>query len=283
MLALILNNTPVETYQVGGRDVFVKREDLCCPGGPTFSKVRGIIDHLTALQKTGVQVVGYCETSISMAGWGIAWACEQLSMTAVIYDPQYVETCNTLKRHRTMWAKHNATIRSINASMAKVNWYVCKKRLVEEFGPQAVMLPLGLPFEETIQATSQIVIDTLIRLPNIPSVVINVGSGTICAGLWQGLEVLRHFPVTIYGIMGRTGNISYKTIIIEKKAHLYTSGLMRSRTKLKLIDPGWEYTDASTAECPFPCNKFYDLKAWQWLCENINLLTEPILFWNIGS
>jgi hypothetical protein len=34
---------------------------------------------------------------------------------------------------------------------------------------------------------------------------------------------------------------------------------------------------------PFPCNPYYDLKAWEWLMKNKGQLEEPILFWNIGQ
>jgi 1-aminocyclopropane-1-carboxylate deaminase/D-cysteine desulfhydrase-like pyridoxal-dependent ACC family enzyme len=279
---MLVNNTPVETYQIDGQDVLVKREDLCCTDGPPFSKVRGALEHLKKLKQQGVTTVGYCETSISQAGWCVAWLCKELSLTAVIFDPQYKQPCETLTYHRTQWAKYNAVIRPIKAGMAKVNWYICKKLLKEEFGPTAVLLPLGIPFEETIQATEAEVIQTLNKLSDINSFVICVGSGTITAGLWRGVTKFGNYTA-IYGIMGRTGNIPYKMKVIATKARLSNVGLYKSPVQLILKDPGWEYTEESKAECPFPCNKYYDRKSWQWLTENINLLKKPILFWNIGS
>ena len=280
---MLNNNTPVETYQIDKQDVFVKREDLCCIDGPPFSKVRGAVEHLKKLKQQGITTVGYCETSISQAGWCVAWLCKELGMTAVIFDPQYKESCETLIYHRTQWAKYNTLIRPIKAGMAKVNWYICKKLLKEEFGPDAVLLPLGIPFEETIQATQAEVLLTLHRLHSVVNTyIITVGSGTICSGLWRGVTEYI-FPSTIYGVMSRTGNIKYKTKVIEHKSRLITAGLYKSPVKLQLVDPGWQYTDQSKISCPFPCNKFYDAKSWQWLTENINLLKKPILFWNIGS
>ncbi len=87
---MIKNNTPVESYKCQGLSVLVKREDLCVKKhGPPFSKVRGIYDHLYALKKKGVTTIGYTETSISMAGWGLAWIGRCLGMRVVIYNPQY--------------------------------------------------------------------------------------------------------------------------------------------------------------------------------------------------
>jgi hypothetical protein len=80
--------------------------------------------------------------------------------------------------------------------------------------------------------------------------------------------------------MGRTGNADLKTLQVLDKAGQLSKGLFRSG--LTLMDPGWDYSKPSLAECPFPCHPYYDLKAWQWLTENIDQLKGNILFWNIG-
>ncbi len=279
----LINNTPVIDYEVGELLVNVKREEMCCPDGPPFSKMRGIVTHMKKLKESGITVVGYTETSISMAGWGIARIGKELGMTVVLFDPQYKNTPNTLKRHRKQWKQHQAVILPIQAGRGKVNWYISKKILAKQFGPEAILLPLGIPFEETIQETEAEVIRTLNKLPyEINTFVINVGSGTIAAGLWRGVTHRQQWA-DIYGIMGRTGSMAGKLRDIEKKAKLTTTGLFSEKTKLILEDPGWQYTERSVQKCPFPCNPFYDLKAWQWLVENIEKLDPPILFWNIGK
>ena len=93
--------TEVEKYQIGKYPVLVKREDLAVKKpAPPFSKVRGIIPALQKLKKQGYTTIGYTESSISMAGWGLVWACEQLGLKAVIFDPQYKKTPSLLKYHR---------------------------------------------------------------------------------------------------------------------------------------------------------------------------------------
>ncbi len=281
---MIIDNTPVEIYEVNGIPVHVKREDMCVEkGGPPFSKMRGISAHMKKLKESGVTTVAYTETSISMAGWGVAWIGEKLGMQVVIFDPQYNDTPNTLKRHRRYWDRYGSIIRPIPAGRGKVNRYKSRKLLTTEFGNKAVLLPLGVPFEETIQETEAEVHRTLDQLEHINTFVINVGSGTIAAGLWRGIEH-PEYPSSLYGIMGRTGSVARKLRDIEIKSGCTTYGIINPAKIIPILkDPGWEYTERSTQTCPFPCNPYYDLKAWQWLVENIKKLESPILFWNIGK
>ena len=53
--------------------------------------------------------------------------------------------------------------------------------------------------------------------------------------------------------------------------------------KVKLISPIMDYSVADSYPCPFPSHPNYDRKAWHWMCEHINELKKPILFWNIGA
>ena len=272
-------NTPIETYEAGGRTIHVKREDLCGPeGSPPFSKMRGVYTYLSERKEKGLRVVGYTETSISMAGWGVAWACQQLGLQAVIYDPQYKEPHEVLKIHRKHWKKCNATIRKVEAGMARVNYHICRKRLRNEFGKEAEMLDLGLPLEQTIHETAREFQRTLKKI-TLRTVVCCVGSGTIFAGL------LRKLPegCKAFGIMCRTGNVIQKKKKILFKAKKVEGGITGIKRKnLKLVDLGWEYTERSEEPCPFPCHAFYDRKAWQWLMRTHRPIEEPILFWNIG-
>lgn len=269
---MIKNNTPIEEYEFNKIPISVKREDLCAPdGAPPFSKIRGLYQYLTQLKEKGINTVGYTETSISMAGWGVAWVCNMLKMKAVIFNPIYKETPPTLEIHRRHWIENKAEIIDIKAGMAKVNWYISKQTLEKEFGSNSLLLPLGLPLYTTIVATTE----EVKRHEEFNSVVVNIGSGTICAGLYRGLPHRSH----LYGIMGRIGKIQNK-----RKKILSSLGVFNLfAPQLTIIDPGYLYTESVDVSIPFPCNKFYDAKAWVWLLEHIKELKQPILFWNIGA
>lgn len=280
----LIDNTPVEKHG----DIWVKREDLCTPPpAPPFSKVRGLYLHLQYLQsRHGITTVGYTETSISMAGWGVAWACADLGLRCIIFDPQYKNPPALLQFHRRQWKKFGAEIVRIKAGMARVNYNISKKWLVENYGDAALMLDLGLPLYESITATQMEAQKTLELMHNsMKSIVLNIGSGTIGAGIIRAVYFNSYTP-DIIGIMGRSGNISKKKQLIAKKSQISLSALQgRGLKKLKffLYDSGWNYTDKCTFPAPFPCHPYYDRKAWKWLQENKDQLKKPILFWNIGS
>lgn len=270
----LLQQTPVETYMIEGQEILVKREDRATPPpGPPFSKIRGLVPYLEDLKASGYRNIGYVETSISMAGWGVAWVCYHIDLHCIIWDPQYKETPRLLNYHRKQWSRWGAETRPIPAGMAAVNFNIA----ASEFkGPENFLLPLGLPLPNTVTETAKIARETWNRC-RFNSVIVSVGSGTICAGLLLGLPP----EVQIYGVMCRTGIRSDKKRDIYHKAGLFEGGLL-GRNNLHLADPGWQYTDKSTTHCPFPTHPYYDLKSVEWMKNNMKRFEKPIMFWNIG-
>lgn len=280
---MILNNTPVEKVYLDDRTkVLVKREDLCTrPPAPPFSKMRGVMVHLANLKRIGIETVGYVETSISMAGWGVAWACKELGLKAVIFDPQYKEgnelPLHTL--HRQKWRENGVNhIRPIKAGMARVNWNIARKIMAAEY-PNSVLLPLGVPFEETVTETAKEAEQT-IRTYKPRSIVIAVGSGTIAAGVWKGVKE-SGMEIHVHGVACRNGDMKRKLKSIFDKSKIFFP--IRNGATFTLHNPEWEYTQPSLFPQPFPCHPYYDLKAWEWLVYNTSKLPQPLMFWNIGA
>lgn len=283
-----LPTTPVERYEIDGRPVWVKREDTCAPdSAPPFSKMRGLMRALSDLQAQGITHIGYCETSISMAGWGIAWGCLQLGMKAVIFDPQYVESeredLKVLEKHRERWKSLCAEIIPIPAGMAAVNFHICSQEFRKRYPSNSRMLPLGIPLRETVIETAIEASRTYEGVHGlVRSCVVCVGSGTIAAGVTAGI-CGRDPDFPIYGVLCRTGDVSRKRRSIAEKGGFSVNGLWGYN--LTLIDRGWDYTQACEIETPFPTHRYYDAKAWHWLVENLRgpePIPEPVLFWNIG-
>lgn len=276
---MILEDTPIEMHEINGRTLYVKREDLCTPSpGPPFSKVRGLWPHMVSLQNKGIQVVGYVESSVSMAGWGIAWIAKELGMKCVIYNPVYKKSHPLLKLHRKKWKEFSADIRNIKAGMVRVNYNICRKKFKEEFPTDSRMLDLGIPLKETIEETAFIWKNTMKALPCRPThTIINVGSGTILSGIIRGWRI---GDGDLIGVLGRMDNIERKWSRIIKKSGVGIGGLLGPT--VRLFCSGYEYAERSRIKCPFPCHPYYDLKAWEWLVYNIEKLDGVILFWNIG-
>jgi hypothetical protein len=278
----------VEQYQVNGVEVDVKREDLCTsnhPYAPPFSKVRGLAQKLKKIADQGFEKVGYVETSVSMAGWGVAFLAPSYGLHPVIFDPQYVITEKRLKRelhlkvlqyHREMWRMFGAEIIPVKAGRFRITYNVTRKQFSGD--SKMTFLPLGLPLSDTREETTHIAKEESQR-KHYSTVVVNVGSGTICSGVVKGFHSSR---AKVIGVMGRTGSVERKRADILRKVGLFEGGLL-DYGRFQLVDCGYQYTQSAPGSAPFPCHPFYDLKAWKWLEDNIEELEPPILFWNIGS
>jgi len=265
MKEIILNDTPIEEYD----GIHVKREDLCAPpGAPPFSKIRGLVKHLEKLKQQGFEGAAYVETSVSMAGWGLAWACYHLGLKCLIFNPIYKNPAPLLQHHRWQWERWGAELVDIPAGRAKVNYYTAQKQVPQGFR----LLPLGLPLSETLSETYTVARDCV---ENYRSIVICVGSGTIAAGVFQATTPGQ----TLYGVMCRSGELG------RKRRHVMGDVIFPglSKGELRLIDKGWEYAQPCEVKTPFPCHDYYDTKAWEWLVQNKESLEPPILFWNIGA
>lgn len=276
-----MNITPIEKYYIGNKPIYVKREDLASPpDAPTFSKIRGLLPHIKKLKDQGFKHIGYTETTISMAGWGVAWACKFWGLKCIIYEPVYKcdrPDLEVLTKHRDNWIRLGAQVVQIPAGRAKINFYKSKTHLERNY-PSSRMLPLGLPLEETIEETAKVA-NGVRNNNDFECVIVNVGSGTICSGLVRGMR-----KILIYGIMGRTGSVKNKKAQIFQKAGIIGGGGFFGRDSLAIIDPGYQYTEKAKGEAPFPCHPYYDLKAWNWLVDNIERFNDlKVLFWNIGS
>ena len=281
----MIKNTPIRKYKVGKQEILVKREDLACPPpGPPFAKVRGLLPVLKNHQGNGVKVIGYMETTVSMAGWGISYFCKQLGMKSVIFKPVYQDE---KPRHEQLfqekkWKEFGADIISLEKpNRLMINWYRARKILQDKY-QHSVMLMQGLPFSETVEEIAKQIVRHKRVFQSVKSLVTCIGSGTMTAGIIKGLDQI-DCPVKVYGVIVAQKNLQVMNKKIHRMAGLNLDGFFAAKPKMRLVDAGYVYTQKEQVKCPFPCNPYYDRKAWKWLVDNIAILEKPILFWNIGA
>ncbi len=284
MLGKVTVNSPTKTYLVRGVPIWVKREDLAAmPPAPPFAKIRGLFIKMLDLQNSGVSTVGYMETSVSMAAWGISYFADLLGMKAVIFYPRYKDGFrDEQERQLQKWSKFHAEVIPIESpNRLSINYHRAKKMLLSKY-PDAYMLEHGIPLTETIgEVAEQVKILPKEALGG--TIVTCVGSGIMLSGVIKGLA--QHFPGIshrIYGILVAPKSIEGKSRFITQHSGVMVSGLL-NKNKLKLLDYGYQYTQKEQCECPFPCNPYYDRKAYKWMVDNLENLKQPILFWNIGA
>ncbi len=126
---MLLQDTPVEKYD----GYFVKREDLAClPPGPPFAKVRGLWKGLQKMKARGVREVGYYETSISMATWGVSYFCRELGMKAVVFYYKYKDGLkHNQEKQQKIWKKFGAEVHiNERPNMQKLHEALSRKKFL---------------------------------------------------------------------------------------------------------------------------------------------------------
>ena len=246
----LIISTPWEQYE----DIWVKREDLCCPEGPPFSKIRGLAEHLAPLHCE----VGVLDTFHSKGGCAAAFLCQKLRLPCYVFYPGSEPHESQLRA-----AELGANLISLQPGRSAILYYRARKLLSSLTEGRGCMLPNGLALAESILATQQEVAFTPANLFG-GTWVVSASTGTIAAGVNAGLQ-------------GRA------KLIVHLGFSRSISAMGKKVPGAEIIDEGYSYRDAIEYPCSFPCNPYYDLKAWKWLCQNRERLAPPVVFWNIGA
>lgn len=262
--AMLRNNTPVEDY-TASYGLFVKREDLACfPPGPPFSKTRGVF---ARVQSRKEKTIGVLDTFHSQAGWAVARACQILGKECVNFYPAYKSEPGPHAAQLES-QKLGAELFPLPAGRSAILYHRVKK---ECNGRGWYAMPNALKLEESVEETAKEVPATL--KPNY--VIIPASSGTIAAGVVKGFWRLDQRPTFIIHL-GYSRSVAEVTRYINDQAGCVA--------KLIIIDEGYAYKDQSIdGPTPaFPCNVYYDLKAFRWHQMTRARWEGRVLFWNIG-
>lgn len=262
-------STPVEDYLVAGRTVFVKRDDLyAMPPAPPVAKLRGLELLLGRLDSEGQNLVGCFEARVSSIGHGVAAVCKSHPHLSCIVA--YPETRGHGLTPSLTWARElGAELLPIPSNYLNV-CYALARRVVERRGGH--MIPFGFECAEAIAAVA-------LEARTVPpecliggTLVLCCGSGVTLAGLLRGLQIL---PARIVGVSSGRSIRQIRSCVSR-----HSGGLP---SQLELHDAVQLYSQAAEAECPFPANRYYDLKAWIHLEEHLGTYSDPVLFWNVGA
>lgn len=283
---MLINNTPVQRFEIDGRPILVKREDLCCPyPGPSFSKMRGVVAHIRNRPESGI---GVLDTYHSKAGWAVSWACRHLGKQAVNFWPRYKKDGNTPfpRRQQREAFDLGANMVELQAGRSAILYHRARKFLRENHS-DAYLMPNALKLPESVVENgleAQRTFDDG-KLPRSGTLILSISSGTVAAGVISGAlasgSAFEDWRVILH--MGYSRSQPATRAYMEKAAGLDLSDAERFR----FVDEGYAYSDRApgSAAIPFPCNPYYDAKAWAWLASGgiREVPAGPILFWNIGD
>lgn len=283
MTDLILNNTPVLDYSLGSRTILVKREDLCSPDpGPGFSKTRGVYAHILARPEP---VIGVLDTLHSKAGWCVSQLGTALGKKVVNYWPRFkADPREGFPREQQ---RHSAAFGSdmvdLTAGRSAILYHRARKHLLENYGPNAYLMPNALKLPESVSENAAEFERTKRQLPAGPfHLIISISSGTVAAGILRGIGAAgMNDRVQVWLHSGYDRPEGAVRGYVSEKSQRTLDGMR----EVNIIHEGYSYADRAPADAsaPFPCNPYYDLKAWYWLGKNLDRFDDrPIVFWNIG-
>jgi len=265
---MLREGTPVEDYREE-YGLWVKREDLACPfPGPPFSKTRGVYARVKSRPE---RIIGALDTYHSQAGWAVARACQILGKKCIDFYPVYKHDW-AMREPQLKAQSLGAELAGLPAGRSCILYHAAKKRM-EELG--GYMMPNALKLEESVVETAKEVPASR----RFDQVIIPASSGTIAAGV-------------IAGFLAKYPWIVRPTFIIHlgySRSHDQVLRYLRDKTGISglfvaVVDEKYSYKDkAKGAEKPpWPCNEYYDLKAFQWWLRSRREWKGATLFWNIG-
>ena len=261
-------STPVELVH----DVYVKREDLCMAGtrGPPFSKMRGVVEHIANRPE---EVIGVLDTYHSQGGHAVAYACHELGKRCVNFWPRRKADIGAHLRPQQAAAQAlGADLVAIPAGRSAVLYHRAKSEL--KFSSDSYMMPNALKLPEMVTTTAKEAQQTFREYADVQRVIISISSGTIAAGVLQALDDLEWVGEVVLH-MGYSRPVGATIKYVKTMAQRNFEWI-----QLRVVDEGFAYGDAVKVSVPFPCNMYYDAKAWKWLMDNPQPNT---LFWNVGA
>jgi hypothetical protein len=267
---MLREGTPVQDYFAEyGLDV--KREDLACPPpGPPFSKTRGVYAHVKSRPE---ELIGVLDTFHSQAGHAVARACQILGKKCVNFYPRYKADGDTLREPQQRSSALGAELFPLQAGRSCILYHSARKEAERRGG---YIMPNALKLTESVEETAREVSRTITPY-TYTHVLVPASSGTIAAGVIRGFGQEPTYLV----------HLGYSRSHDGVRAYLLEKCQIRD-ANVVLIDEGYSYADKARAgeDPPWPCNPYYDLKAFRWwLREGRSLYGgagRRTLLWNIG-
>jgi hypothetical protein len=269
----LTDGTPIEKVE-GWDNLWVKREDLSCPfPGPCFSKIRGVYSRIASRPE---QVIGVLDTYHSKAGWAVSYICSLFGKTALNFYPRYKGDGPELRQQQEMSLSFGSELVALPAGRSAILYHSAKKETERRGG---YMMPNALKLHETVEECAAEVEKTE-GLEAFQHLVISISSATIATGVLKGFSN-RGLRPHVWLHMG------YDRSQEEIQRYMLKHHETGFPFPISFINENYGYKDQARAGFtppPFPCNPYYDLKAWRWMeKEGKEKMAGNILFWNIGS
>jgi 1-aminocyclopropane-1-carboxylate deaminase/D-cysteine desulfhydrase-like pyridoxal-dependent ACC family enzyme len=271
-----LDKTPLEEHKFKNCTVYVKRLDLCSPfPGSNIAKTIGFYKYLLKVKERGIRNIGVVDTLISRSGWAISYLCEKLGLKCYEFYPK---KRNQINFNQLMCKSFGAEIIPQTDARYSIRYARAKKHMSDI--PNSYMIPyLNLVEENAIEIEKAVY--QLLNQIRCNTIILSVGSGASLAGVVRGISQSDKMNIEVIGVLvDKNVNINMR---MKKIQYLISYFNFQRLPKIKLVNYGYNYVQPELTPTPFPCDIYYDRKAWKFLVDNIDKLKEPILFLNLGG
>ena len=257
---MINYDTPIEQYEVNGKTVNVKRDDLQGDGVilPPWAKLTPI----ELILKSGELDKNIPLIQLSVRASYSGWALAKLG-TENGYDVKiaYPNSKNFPPENIAKWKEFDVELVPLRPNMTSIVLGQMIKYAREnefQYVPYGFEHPIYLEYWERLLSTYEY--DTL---------VVCAGTPVTCLGMIKGFKGKEiHLVATSKEKTVRTRLAKYG--IDDDRVQIHTT-------------PFDFYDEMPEFETPFACNKFWDKKAFWWITQNTDKLRGNTLFWNLGA
>jgi len=229
------------------------------------------------------KVIGVLDTYHSQGGWAVARACKLLHKTCVEFYPVRKAEPGWFGPVQKECADLGAITRPLQAGRSAVLYHAAKAYLAKS--PNSYMMPNALKLPEMITETVAEVWRTSVPGGWPETVIVSASSGTIAAGVLKGLtEVGWPRPGVRGNFIVHQGYSRTAQRVADYMGKMIGWDGERVRASVSFVDEGYAYGDEARGDTlpPFPCNVFYDLKAFRWWVREGRAKYGEALLWNIG-
>lgn len=273
-------NTPLETYDVGGVSVDVKRDDLL--NGdldlPPWAKLEGVRRLLASDYFSKDCPLLHLTIRGSYTGWALSYWGKELGFNIKIAYPDTKAFSRVMLDKITQYGGELIPLRHNMVAVLSAQAKNMAARNGWQMSPDAFNHPayIGYWTERSSDFFSHHSYDTI---------VIEGGSGVTSVGIIKGFLGVGYLG----GIMFEPDYRGKKVIIVATSSvktieNTISSELGCVPSCVEIYKSEFDfYDEMSHITAPFPCNNLWDKKAWEWVVRNPVRLTGKTLFWNLGA
>ena len=262
-------NTPIETYNVNGKSVYVKRDALMGDGEilPPWGKLSALRNVLLDVNPTKPLI--HLSVYGSWSGWALSQISKELGYEFIMAYPKSKKYPEYMleKVDRTLPLKPNMMSILYNkvGSIAREKDYI---RLPYAFDHSAYIDTQRKRFREVKEKL------------DFDHLVVSSGSGVTCLGM-----LLEHDPFP--SLFEPDNKRTFHTVCVSSESSIkkkFSKYQIYDTDNVEIVKSEFAFDDKMEwYDTPFPCNEFWDKKQWYWLEQNIEKLKGKTLFWNIGG